>query len=379
MKKTLKSAIVGGGFIGKQHYEAIRRLPNTEVIAIVETSQEKADHFAVTYGIKYAFDKIEDLFELEELDVIHICTPNAQHYPMSKMALEHNVHVFCEKPMTLDVNESQDLIEIAKKSSSLHGVNLNYRSNVMVREMRERILNKDVGDVLLIHANYIQDWLMFDSDYDWHFEPAKVGPSRTIADIGSHVFDTIQFITGQKIVEVYAELITVYPQRKKYEVSGETFSHVNTGDYEMVDVHNEDAAMIIAKLESGVNVSINLSQVSGGYKNGFKVIVSGSKNSLTWDQERADRLIVGKRNEGNEELYADPKYVSSNLRSFIALPNGHAVGWADAMKNSIHEFYNAIVNQEANDSYVDFYDGHYLMKIVNAALESHQEKRWVKV
>ena len=377
--KKVKAAIVGTGFIGKQHYEAIRRLPNTEVIAIVTRDEEKAKKFANEYGVEHYFTRYEDLFGLEDLDVIHICTPNALHYPMSKMALEHNVNVFCEKPLSLTTSESEDLVRIASERDVLHAVNLNYRGNVMVREMKHRVENS-LGDLLLVKGEYVQDWLMFDTDYDWHFVPELVGPSRTVADIGTHLFDLIQFTTGQNIKRVYANLITVYPTRHKREQTGETFAQTYTGESEEVTIKNEDAAIIIAELENGVKASLHLSQVTGGFKNGLSLTLSGSKASATWNQENSDKLIIGKRNDGNELLYADAQYVDESVRDFISLPNGHAVGWADAMKNSIGEFYKHIKGQATDtDSYVDFNKGHQLMQLVEACVLSSKEDRWVEV
>lgn len=380
MHKSIKAAIVGTGFIGKQHYEAIRRLPNTEVVAIVETDSKRAKAFASEFGIKHYFTDYDDLFNLEDLDVVHICTPNSLHYSMSKKALENKVHVFCEKPLSLSSEESAHLVELARNTDSFHAVNLNYRSNAMVREMKARVESNDIGDLLLVHGQYFQDWLMYDTDYDWHFLPEMVGPSRTVADIGTHIFDLVQFVSGQKIVRVFADLITVYPQRTKREQTGETFAQTYTGKSEKVDIVNEDAAMIIAQLEDGTKVSLNLSQVSGGFKNGLTLTLSGSKKSLTWEQEHADRLNVGNRDKGNEIVYADAKYLMDPVKRFVGLPNGHAVGWADAFKNSIGEFYRQIQEPSLiQGSYVDFEAGHYLMKIIEACLESTRTQQWVEV
>ena len=268
--KKIKAAIVGLGFIGKQHLEAIKRLVNTEVIAVVGRDDKKTSDFANKYGIEHYYTNYEDLFKLKDLDVVHICTPNSLHYSMSKLALENDVNVFCEKPLSLTTEESKHLLEISKKSKALHAVNLNYRGNVMVREMKHRV-KEELGDLLLVKGEYIQDWLMFNSDYDWHFDPDLVGPSRTVADIGTHLFDLIQFVTNQKITKVFANLITVYPTRIKREQTGETFAQTYTGKEEKVKVLNEDAAMIIAELEDSTKVSVNLSQVTGGFKNGLSL------------------------------------------------------------------------------------------------------------
>lgn len=381
ISKKIQAAVVGVGFIGKQHIEAIHRIPNTEVLAVVEPNIELAKSVAQTYGVKHYFSSLEALMELDGIDVVHICTPNFLHYPMAKQLIEGGMNVFCEKPLSLTSAESFELMNLAKDLDVLTAVNLNYRSNVMVREMRHRVISGAIGKPLLGQAQYIQDWLMFDTDYDWHFDPAKVGPSRSVADIGSHLFDLIQFVYGEKIVRLFADLLTVYPVRKMREQKGETFALEYGDDVTEVEVVNEDAAFIIVELESGVKVSMDISQVTGGYKNGVELVVSGSKHSITWNQERADRLVIGKREAGNEELYADPKYVDPSLSRFISLPNGHAVGWADAFKNSIGEFYGDIRNKGRNDSqsYVDFESGHYLMKLVEASILSSKEKRWVDV
>jgi Predicted dehydrogenases and related proteins len=379
--KTLKIAVVGVGFIGKQHIEAIKRIPNTEVIAVVEADITRAKEVAELYAVPNYFADMEELFGLAELAVIHICTPNFLHYSMAKKAINAGINVFCEKPLSLTAKESSELAHLASEKGVATAVNLNYRSNAMVREMKNRIQKEMIGKPLLVVGQYIQDWLMFDTDYDWHFDPELVGPSRSVADIGSHLYDLIQFIMGEKVVRVFAELITVYPVRKKREQLGETFAQVYGDEVTEVEVTNEDAALIIAQLSSGVKVSMTVSQITGGFKNGLQVTVSGSKQSITWKQEQSDRLEIGKRDAGNEMLYADAKYIDPSLSHFIALPNGHAVGWADAFKNSINEFYRDLQNDIHNEdgSYVDFAAGHYLMKLVEATLLSNEEKRWVDV
>lgn len=380
MHNKIKAAVVGVGFIGKQHIEAINRLINTEVVAIVQTNLEDAEALATTYGIANYFDNLDDLIAFGNIDVVHICTPNYLHYPMAKQLLEANFNVFCEKPLSLTSSEALELSDLAKQNKLKTAVNLNYRGNVMVKQMRHLVSSGEIGRPLLGQGQYIQDWLMYDTDYDWHFNPKLVGPSRAIADIGSHLFDFVQYVYAEKIVKVFCDIVIAYPKRKEREQFGETFA-LEYGDViAEVDIENEDAAFIIVELESGTKVSLDISQVSGGFKNAMELVVSGSKHSVTFNQEHADRLIIGKRDTGNEEIYADAKYVDASLREYISLPNGHAVGWADAFKNSIYEFYKHL-RIEADDSYdyVDFEDGYYLMKIVEACLLSAKEARWVEV
>ncbi|MFV0380288.1 MAG: Gfo/Idh/MocA family protein [Anaerorhabdus sp.] len=377
MKKTLEIVVVGGGFIGKQHIEAIRRIPNTHIVAIVEKDIESAKNIAELYNIKNYFDNTDDLYNKLSFDVIHICTPNFLHYSMIKEAILNDVNVFCEKPLCISTFESDELVKIASTSKKIQAVNLNYRSNLMVREMRERIRQNKIGDILFVQAKYLQDLFMFDTDYDWHFDPNKVGASRAISDIGTHTFDLIQFVCDQKITSVFADLSTVYPTRKKREAIGETFSQKYLDYGEDVKVENEDAAIIIAKLQNGVKVSIVISQITGGSKNNFEICVSGSKSSIKWKQEYCDRLYIGRKDGPNEEIFADVSNVSKSVSRFASLPNGHAVGWADAFKNSINEFYRLINNEEANC--VELADGHYLMKIVEACIKSNKDRMWIDI
>lgn len=378
MIKAINVGVIGVGFIGKQHIEAIRRIPKTKIIGIVQDNYDLAKEIAGTYDIEHYYDNMEDLLKLENLDVVHICTPNYLHYPMAKKIIEAGINVFCEKPLSLTSSEAYELSELCKEHNVKSAVNLNYRGNVMVKEMSHRVRNGMIGKPLIGQAQYVQDWLMYDTDYDWHFNPDLVGPSRAVADIGTHLFDLIQYVYGEKIVKVFCELVIAYPYRKEREQLGETFS-LKYGDVIATkEVVNEDAAFLIVELESGVKVSMDISQITGGYKNAVELVVSGSQSSLTWNQEIADKLVVGKRDSGNEIIYADQKYVSKEVRDYISLPNGHAVGWADAFKNSIYSFYRSFESDEDNE-HVDFTEGYYLMKLVEAALESNKIKGWVVV
>ncbi len=377
MKKIINVGVVGVGFVGKQHIEAIRRIPRTKIVGIVQSDFDKAKALAEVYDIDYFYDDLNDLLDLEGLDVVHICTPNYLHYDMAKKVIMAGVNVFCEKPLSLTSEEALELSELAEEYNVKSAVNLNYRGNVMVKEMRERVKNEVIGKTLMGQAQYVQDWLMFDTDYDWHFNPELVGPSRAVADIGTHLFDLIQYVYDKKIVKVFCEMVIAYPYRKEREQFGETFALEYGEVIAEQEVVNEDAAFLIVELEGGTKVSMDVSQVTGGYKNAVELVVSGSKSSLTWNQEVADKLIVGNREGGNEVIYADPKYVSPAVRDYISLPNGHAVGWADAFKNSIATFYESFT-KDINEN-VDFNEGYYLMKLVEAAILSNKEKRWVIV
>ena len=381
MKKTLNIALIGTGFIGKQHIEAIRRIPYTNIVAIADCNEAGLKQASEDFGITNTYTDYREMLEKEDIDVVHNCTPSAMHYAINKDIIASGRHVYCEKPLTLTAAESEELVKLAKEKGIATGANFNYRNNAMVREMRERIKNGEAGTPLAVHGSYLQDWLMFDTDYDWRMDPKLGGASRALSDIGSHCFDTMQFVLGQKITAVNASLLTVYPTRKRTEGSG-TFSASGGKVIDEFQVVNEDAAFVMARFENGLQGFFNISQVCGGKKNALSVNVSGSKESLEWHQEQSDRLLIGKRETGNEELFVGAAYLTGEVKRYATLPNGHPVGWADAFRNGIQSYYESIWDGSYKNGfkwYADFESAHHIMKIVEACMKSDKLKTWVEV
>ncbi|MDF1618266.1 Gfo/Idh/MocA family protein [Petrocella sp. FN5] len=383
--RKLRIGIVGTGFIGKQHIEAIRRIPGTEIVAIANDDVEVAKDVSEALNIARYYSDYRKMLDEETLDVVHNCTPSAYHYPINRAVIEKGIHIFCEKPLALTTDESENLVELLKQYKVANGVNFNYRHNAMVQEMRGRVKNGSVGKVHTMSGEYLQDWLMYDTDYDWRLDPMIGGKGRAISDIGSHCFDTIQFITGKKIVGVNARLVTVYPIRKvhtkRVEDSGADRDQVKNHVKE-VAIQSDDAAHILLELEDGTQGVLNISQVFAGKKNAFSLHACGEKASLTWHQEQADRLLVGNRDKGNEEIFAGASYLTDEGSYYSTLPNGHPVGWADALRSSIHSFYNAIQKgsyRDAKQGYATFETGHYIMRLVDACIKSHEENSWVRI
>jgi len=217
--KKLQVGIIGAGFIGRQHIEALGRVPNIEVVAICEYDKDVARKIADEFGIKHAFGDVDLMLETLSLDAIHNCTPSSRHYELNKKILNSGIHLYCEKPLTLTSSESEELVEIVKSKGLKAGVNFNYRHNVMVEEIKERISSKDIGDVWYLSVEYLQDWLLKETDFDWRVETKNGGQTRAISDIGSHCFDTIQYILGEKIVEVRAKRYVLHPTRKTTKVT----------------------------------------------------------------------------------------------------------------------------------------------------------------
>ncbi|MCL1862789.1 MAG: Gfo/Idh/MocA family oxidoreductase [Defluviitaleaceae bacterium] len=361
---NIKAAIVGGGFIGKQHIESIRRIPYARPIAVCESNIKAAQEIANIFGIEFYYDSVEKMLKQHpDLDVVHNCSPSHLHYPINKQILQANINVFSEKPFTLHSYESEELAELAKKSGLIGGVSFNYRHNAMVAEMRERVKNKSIGNVWFVATEYLQDWLLFNTDYNWRVEETYGGNTRAISDIGSHCFDTIQYIIGRKIVSVLARRSKLHTERL---CNGKAIA-----------VDNEDAAIIHARFECGTESIIRVSQLVSGRKNDFRILIEGTEQSLEWYQEKPDRLKIGNRDKGNIEIFADAKYLTGKAKEKIALPNGHAVGWADAFTNSVRSFYDAIRGKESD--YSTFEDAHHIMKITDACVESDKLNAWVDI
>ena len=212
MSQTIKAAIVGTGFIGPAHLEALRRIPNVEVVALVEVNQALADEKAKLLGISRAY-VFDDMLRQDDIDVVHICTPNFLHFSQAKAVLEAEKHVICEKPLAISLKEAEELVRIAKTTGLVNAVHFNLRYYPMVRQMKVMREKGELGEVYSIMGSYLQDWLFLQTDYNWRLEPDKSGDSRAIADIGSHLLDITEYVTGLKITQVMADFSTVHKTR----------------------------------------------------------------------------------------------------------------------------------------------------------------------
>ena len=290
--EKIKVGIIGTGFIGPTHIEAIRRLGFVEVVALAETSQEQAERKAAELGIPKAYGDYREMLSDSEIQVVHNCTPNHVHFAINKEIILAGKHVISEKPLAMNSEESAELLALAQKQGVVHGVNFNYRQHASVQNLRAKIANGDLGKVNLVHGSYLQDWLLYETDFNWRLAPEVGGKSRAVADIGSHWCDTVQFVTGKKIVEVFADLATVIPVRKKAIGSVATFSTQSTEDveYEDVSINTEDYASVLVRFEDGSRGVFTVSQVSAGRKNRLSFEINGSKSSVYWNQEEPEKL-----------------------------------------------------------------------------------------
>lgn len=373
--KIIKTAIIGIGFIGIAHIEAVRRLGNVDIIAICNNIN--CSELAEKFNIAKSYSDYRKMIDSEDLDVIHICTPNDTHFEIAKYALNHNTHVICEKPLAKNVNEARELAELAKEKKLIHAVNFHSRFYPMVHQIKEMIANNEVGSIYSIHGGYLQDWLFLDTDYSWRLESAQSGDSRAVADIGSHWIDTIEHITNLKIEKVFADFAIFHKTRKKPLQGISTYSNnlSSNKEYENIPINTEDYAQILIHFTNGSKGNLTVSQMFAGKKNQMYFSISGSKETLHWDSENSNEVWVGKRNDYNQLISKDPSIMHSGAASISSYPGGHVEGFPDAFKHCFDNIYKAIKNESQQD-YATFDDGLREMIICDAIVSSAKDCVW---
>ncbi len=380
--RKIKAAIVGTGFIGPAHLEAIRRLPNVEVTGLCEVTIALAEQKAAQLGILNAYT-FEDMLEQADIDVVHICTPNFLHFPQAKAVLMAGKHVVCEKPLATKIHEAEELVAIAKEKGLVNAVHFNLRYYPMVRQMKNMRESGDLGEIYSVMGSYLQDWLIFQTDYNWRLEPDKSGDSRAIADIGSHLLDITEYITGLKVTEVMADFSTVHKTRLKPLVAIETFSEkkLQRSDYEEVPINTEDHASVLLRFDNGNKGSVTVSQINAGRKNRLNLEIAGSKANFEWCSEKPNEMWIGKRETPNQHLMKDPSLFTKEAAGLISFPGGHNEGFPDTSKQMFKEVYAAILEgkQPENPTYPTFADGMRELLICERIIESHRKQTWIKI
>lgn len=358
--KTVKAGVIGLGFIGPAHIEALRRIGGVEVTAVASGTLDKAMQVAEYYSIPRTHDDWNGVITDENVEVVHNCTPNYLHFEINRAAILAGKHVVSEKPLTVNSQESGQLVRLARKNRVVNAVNFNYRFYPLVQQARKMMEKGELGDVYLVHGHYLQDWLYYDTDYNWRLEIEMNGPSRAMADIGSHWCDLVQFVTGRRIRRLLADLVTVHNVRK-----------------------TEDAGSVLIEFDGGARGVFTVSQVSAGRKNRLWFKIDGSKRAISWDQEKPNELWIGYRDEANGIVLKDPALLDGGVRKYAHYPGGHPEGYPDGLKNVFATVYDFI--RQGKDPQVDepdfptFEDGHLEVNLVEAILKSHRDRKWVEV
>jgi len=372
----MRAAVVGTGFIGVVHVDALRRL-GVDVVGVVGSTPERAR----AKGLAPAFESFEAMLADEHVDVVHLTTPNHLHHPQAKRALAAGKHVVCEKPLAVTSEQSAELVELAERSGLVHCTNFNLRFFPLVQEARERVRAGGVGEVWDVHGGYLQDWLALPTDWNWRLEPAKAGELRAVGDIGSHWLDLAQFVTGLRVVEVLADLATAIPVRRRPAGEVETFAGGGDTAREDVAVATEDIAHILVRFENGARGSLVVSQVSPGRKNSLRIEVDGSAGALAWDSERNEELWLGRRDAPNEVLLRNAALMHPAAAARTRLPVAHAEGFADTFRELYAAVYADVERggPSAEPDYPTFRDGHVENVLCDAVARSSRERRWVEV
>ena len=280
--------------------------------------------------------------------------------------------------------EARELETLAERVGVVHGVSFVYRQFAMVQQAASMVRRGSVGRLFAVQGSYLQDWMLLETDYNWRVDAKQGGNSRAVADIGSDWCDTVQFVTGKRIVEVMADLAIVWPVRKASIASNATFGQ-QTADlqFENKAVTTEDCGSVLVRFDDGSKGCFSVSQVSAGRKNHLSFEINGSQSSLHWDQETPQQLWIGHRQQANQILTDDPGLMNADVAASAHFPGGHIEGWPDAFKNMMQQFYQAVqagkMPATAERRFASFSDGADVMYIIDAIIKSHQQQRWVSV
>jgi len=375
--KRIGMGLVGPGFVGVHHIDAVRRLGFVDVVAIAASTEKSARAKADALGVPKAYGSYEQLIADPDVHVVHNTTPNFLHVPVIKAALARRKHVVSDKPLAMTANDARDLWRAAEQAGVVHAVTFNYRGNPLVQQAREMIAAGDVGPVHFIHGGYLQDWLIEATDFSWRLEPEKGGASSAVADIGSHWCDLVQHVAGQRIVEVLADLTTVIGTRMKPSGSVEAFAKGAGDRREPFTMQSEDLATLLVRFDGGAKGAVNVGQVCAGHKNDLWFEINGARASLGWRQERQNELWIGRRESASGILPKDPSLLMPGARKYAHLPGGHQEAWADAFCNVMRDIYAFIADGRTMSelrppAFATFEDGYHAACIVDAVQESHR-------
>jgi predicted dehydrogenase len=377
---TVRAAIAGTGFIGAIHARSAR-LAGARLVGVSASSPARAEQAARALGAERAFASSEELVVADDVDVVHICTPNHLHLPLAEAALAAGKHVICEKPLALDTAGAMRLVSAAAGTGRQAAVPFVYRYYPTVREARERVRAGDAGPLRLVHGTYLQDWLLDAGDDNWRVEADLGGASRAFADIGSHWCDLAEFVSGQRITRLCARTLTAVPERRRadqiaFAGGGDGGDAADDGEVRAVDT--EDAVVVQFETDGGALGSAVISQVSAGRKNRLWLEVDGARESLVFDQESPESLWCGRR-DGATLVHRDPQHLSAPAARLATLPAGHPQGYADCFDLFVADVYAAIRGEELADGVPVFEDGLRAARITEAVLDSAREERWVDV
>jgi predicted dehydrogenase len=376
MRRRLGMGLVGPGFVGVHHIDAVRRLGFVDVVAVAGSSEASARKKADALGVPRAYGSYEALVADPDVHVVHNTTPNYLHGPVIRAVLAARKHIVSDKPLASTAAEARALWQEARQAGVVHAVTFNYRGNPLIQQARAMVAAGEIGAVRFAHGSYLQDWLLEETDFSWRLEPEKGGPSSAVGDIGSHWCDLVQHVAGRRIVSVLADLATVIPTRLRPSGSLEAFARAGAGAREPFAVMCEDLASVLVRFDDGARGAFSVGQICAGHKNDLWFELNGARASLRWRQEQQNELWIGRRDAANATLAKDPSLLGPEAQPYAHLPGGHQEAWADAFRNVLRDVYEFIAGGATPEApkppaFATFEDGYRAAAIVDAILASH--------
>lgn len=376
----LNAAIVGLGFVGKAHLEGLRRL-GISVQGILGSSPERSKEASKSMGLPRAYTALEELAADPSVHVVHLCTPNYLHFQEASQLLRAGKHVLCEKPLALDPRESATLVSLLKETGRVGAVAYNLRYYPLCQEARALINKGEIGQVKLVHGSFLQDWLLFETDWNWRLDAKLGGELRAVSDIGTHWLDLAAWMISTSVSELCADLATILPTRRRPRGRIESFQQADTGETEEVMISTDDYGSVLLRFENDAHGVLTVSQVSAGHKACLSIEVNGSEGSLAFNSESPNTLWIGRRDRACELLPKDPRLQSPESRGYAAYPAGHPEGYPDTFVQLFKDFYGYIAagDLRAPRTFPTFETGHEELVLCEAIAESVQKKSWVTV
>ena len=318
-----KVGILGTGWIAAYHVQALKKL-NIEVFAVVGTSDEKAKEFAAQWDIPHYGTAI-DLLCNEQITAVHICTPPEKHYDQIRLLLDCGKDIFCEKPLSLNAKEAEELARFSEKSVCTVGFNI--RSYLQCQKARQLVQDGQLGRLLLIHGSYLQEFGAEPAFWSWRYE----SDLHAVTEIGSHWLDLAQYISGQKITAVSAVFDHFHPVRYK---KGGLLYNAPQEDAETVNVPSEDVALIHFRTEKGAIGSVVLSELSHGHANELRMELTGENATLSWNSESPTILSFSGKGQTLELPTTEDTFEDTFVAQFRAFYDHKPIAsFADAYRN----------------------------------------------
>jgi len=383
-----RAGIIGTGFIGPVHIEALKRL-GVQVTAICG-STKNATATAAKWGIPEVYGDYDyrAMYRSPNVDVVHITSPNKVHVEQSLAALTAGKHVVCEKPLGMKSRDTAKVVAAAqKKGAPVFAVNYMCRFFPAVLQARAMVQRGDLGKIMHVQGHFFQDWLLRETDYNWRLLASEGGKLRAVGDIGTHWIDAVSFILGARAERVFAHVETFHKTRYRPKGEVQTFAKVDPKTMVPYKVDTEDFGSVLLKFGrakhkyvSGVHANASISQVAAGWKCSLSIGIYGTEGSLRWDLQSPNEIVVGRRDEPNQILQRATAGFTEDVAGFTDYPGGHPEGFPDSHKMHYRAVYEHIASgRETPALFATAEEGHHEVRLCEAVLQSSRTKKWVAV